>query len=82
MVYIFDTGIDEALRRQGYGLAVIGHLVLTYRLPLTTIKEVCAAHVFWAAARELAMLNGSSISTMSLSEMHQEQADGSIFDRR
>ncbi|MDQ1812045.1 GNAT family N-acetyltransferase [Massilia sp. CCM 9210] len=74
MVYIFDIGIDEAFRRQGYGLAVIHHLVSTYQLPLTTIKEVYAAHMFWAAARELAMLNGSSISTISVSEMKQEQA--------
>ena len=74
MVYIFDIGIDEAFQRQGYALAVIGHLVLTYRLPLTTIKEVYAAHTFWAAARELAMLNDSSISTISVSEMNQERA--------
>ncbi|MCE3602813.1 GNAT family N-acetyltransferase [Massilia sp. P8910] len=74
MVYIFDIGIDEAFRRQGYALAVIRHLVLTYRMPLTTIKEVYAAHLFWAAARELAMLNDSSMSTISISEMNQEQA--------
>lgn len=74
MVYIFDIGIGEAFRRPGYALAVIPHLVLTSRLPLRTIKEVYAAHVFWAAARELAMLNDSSILTISISEMNQAQA--------
>ncbi|MFB9240338.1 GNAT family N-acetyltransferase [Massilia antarctica] len=74
MVYIFDIGIGKAFRRQGYGLAVIRHLFLAYRLPLTTIKEVFAAHMFWAATRVLTMLNGSSISTISVSEMDQEQA--------
>jgi len=68
-VYIFDIKIYDAYRRQGFGLAVIAHLATTYRLPITTIKEVFSASGFWSAAR----LAGGPIKTLSISEMDPER---------
>lgn len=68
-IYIFDITIQDANRRQGFGLAVMEHLATTYRLPITTIKEVFSASGFWHAAR---LASSSPIENLSISEMDVE----------
>lgn len=68
-LYIFNITIHDSYRRLGFGLAVIAYLVTTYRLPITTIKEVFSASGFWRAAR---LANGP-IGTLSISEMDAER---------
>lgn len=67
-LYIFDITIHDAYRRRGFGLAVMSYLATTYRLPITTIKEVSQASGFWHSAR----LAGAPIDTLSFSEMDTE----------
>jgi hypothetical protein len=52
-------------RHHGFGLSVMAYLATTYRLPITTIKEVSSARGFRRAAR----LTGGPIETLSISEM-------------
>ncbi|NVM76865.1 hypothetical protein FHW83_002666 [Duganella sp. SG902] len=69
-LYIFNITIQDANRRQGFGLAVMAYLATTYRLPITTIKEVFSASGFWRAAR---LASGAPIETLSISEMDAER---------
>lgn len=71
-LYLFKIEIDEAFRRQRYGLAIIRYLVSHYQLPLTTIHELGKSHMFWAAARHMLAPLGCAITTISFSEMDQE----------
>jgi len=67
-LYIFDITIHDAYRRRGFGLAVMSYLATTYRLQITTIKEVSQASGFWHSVR----LAGAPIDTLSFSEMDTE----------
>lgn len=69
-LYIFNITIQDANRRQGFGLAVMAYLATTYRLPITTIKEVFSASGFWRAAR---LASSVPIETLSISEMDAER---------
>lgn len=69
-LYIFDITIHDAYRRRGFGLALMAYLSTTYRLPITTIKEVSQARGFWHSARRA----GTRIDTLSFSEMDTEAA--------
>lgn len=73
-LYIFQINIDDAFRRQRYGLAIIHYLHSTYQLPIATFNEVGAARRFWAAARHMVASLGSSITAMSVGEMTRERA--------
>lgn len=73
-LYLFNIEVEEAYKRKGFGLAIVHYLLMTYQLPITTVKEVFSASDFWTAARKMAGKIGGTIATMSVSEMPDEAA--------
>ena len=73
-LYIFNITVHAPYRRQGFGLAIIEYIAMTYDVPITTIKEVFSASEFWSAARYLYDRPNEKIETLSISEMDRERA--------
>ncbi|OEZ63879.1 MULTISPECIES: hypothetical protein [unclassified Duganella] len=72
-LYLFDITIHVPYRRQGFGLTIMDYLTTTYRLPITTIKELFSASEFWRSVREVSSQRNEKIETLSVSEMNEER---------
>lgn len=74
-VYVYGIDVEPALRRSGYGLAMLWHISRLHALPIVPVRELHSASEFWRAARRLGpagLFVAPSISIGEI-ELHREQ---------